>query len=686
MRHNLRPLFFCALTAQAVTGMAQGHTLFVAGHANPCIPALNGSTVTINVYGLTTAQSYTATLNANCFYSAELLVPDTAGWVTAGGSCGNGTFAMDSVRYSVAPLFSDTVMLDLRCGSSPPCQACFTVVDNAPFTAAFSSCSTGGSGSYTYLWDFSGPGGGGVSGDSVSHTFPAAGRYAACLNLSDANGCTSSICHQVFVDANGGVSLDEPNNCQACITMEQAQDGGQPLPFVLQLSSCSNGSGPLVLEWELPNGSFSSQATPTYQFNAPGAYGVCLHLTAANGCTSVVCDSLVVNTNGGINTPIPWYDCLGVAWGSNTVGTPCEQNGISGRWGANCTCVPEVRPCNACIVSNQAMDGNTPIPFTVNLGSCSQGSPVSHSWTLHDTDGPFLSADSALTYRANTAGPHVVCLTIDCAHGNSSTCDTLTFNAAGILTNNPIIYDCLQAPNGTNMPGTVCEQNGLAGIWDTNCNCVPETTGDCEAGFWIMQAYENGDTTGTGTPIPNTLWVWNLSNGGTGLYQFLWNFGDSTSSTDPFPTHVYAGSGPYVLCLMITDSQGCTDTYCDSLYVDDDGLYSGMVGDDGHRSTLTVNVVEPLTMGIGEDDSLSALSIWPNPAREQLNIALDSRISGTVHIEVIDLSGRSVLTRQDRIGAGNNRVQLSTGSLPAGLYALRITNGSSTITQRFVRD
>lgn len=250
-----------------------------------------------------------------------------------------------------------------------------------------------------------------------------------------------------------------------------------------------------------------------------------------------------------------------------------------------------------------------------------------------------------------------------------------------------VVYDCMQVPNGPDMPGTPCTNpaTGVNGTWSALCECQPTVNPTCQADFYILQAYENGDTTGAGVPVPNTLWVWNLSSGGSGVYQFLWSFGDGTSSTEAFPSHTYAGSGPYTLCLTISDSEGCTSTHCDTLSVDDDGIYNGLIGSGGNRSALTVNVVNPLAMSI-EESSFSTISLWPNPAREQLNIALDSRLDGAVNMEVIDLNGRVMMIQQERSVAGNNRFVLSTEGLPAGLYALRISNGSNTITQRFVRD
>lgn len=56
---------------------------------------------------------------------------------------------------------------------------------------------------------------------------------------------------------------------------------------------------------------------------------------------------------------------------------------------------------------------------------------------------------------------------------------------------------------------------------------------------------------------------------GTGAATFAWNFGDGSTSTQSNPTHTYADSGLYIVCLTITDTihGGCSDTKCDSIHV-----------------------------------------------------------------------------------------------------------------------
>lgn len=46
------------------------------------------------------------------------------------------------------------------------------------------------------------------------------------------------------------------------------------------------------------------------------------------------------------------------------------------------------------------------------------------------------------------------------------------------------------------------------------------------------------------------------------IKEIVWNFGDNTSSTELNPTHEYAASGEYKVCLSIATTSGCKSDYC----------------------------------------------------------------------------------------------------------------------------
>lgn len=66
--------------------------------------------------------------------------------------------------------------------------------------------------------------------------------------------------------------------------------------------------------------------------------------------------------------------------------------------------------------------------------------------------------------------------------------------------------------------------------------------------------------THTLTPCDNQLTTTNLSTGNFGNNPFLWNFGNTVTSTLTAPTYIYPANGNYNLSLTVKDVNGCTAT------------------------------------------------------------------------------------------------------------------------------
>jgi PKD repeat protein len=82
----------------------------------------------------------------------------------------------------------------------------------------------------------------------------------------------------------------------------------------------------------------------------------------------------------------------------------------------------------------------------------------------------------------------------------------------------------------------------------------------CQAYF-----YMNSDSMNSGLGF--NYYFTDQSTSGSPITSWAWDFGDGATSTLQNPTHVYTSIGLYNICLTIA-SDSCTDTYCDSIYVD----------------------------------------------------------------------------------------------------------------------
>lgn len=76
-----------------------------------------------------------------------------------------------------------------------------------------------------------------------------------------------------------------------------------------------------------------------------------------------------------------------------------------------------------------------------------------------------------------------------------------------------------------------------------------------------------------------------------------------------------------------------------------------------------------------ESDQADILTMYPNPAKDKLNLQFNSSTEGGVNLNVIDMIGRTVLN-SFRIGnKGMNNFELNTSDLNKGIYFVEVNNG-----------
>lgn len=349
-------------------------------------------------------------------------------------------------------------------------------------------------------------------------------------------------------------------------------------------------------------------------------------------------DTLVLDCGG-----VP-YDCAGMAFGTHWPGTPCEDGNpttTNELYNADCHCIGD----------------------TTNLFDC-----------LGNPGGPAM--------------PGTPCDDLDSLNTND------TWGLDCHCHGEPFSVDCFGTPDGPAMPGTPCDDGNpltVGDTWTTTCACAGYPAPPCGINFQVAQAMEFDSTTSVSTPIPSTLWV-TVQSTGQWPYQYFWDFGDGTTSTDPWPTHTYAGNGPYDLCVTITDAVGCSSTACDSVSVDADGMINGMVvHGSGHsaawdqRSGFTVMVQHEVVMSIHGPLATRPLTLWPNPATSLINVVLDAMGAGTVNMWIINGEGRAVRTGQATPAQGMLAAKVDIAHLPGGIYRLQLTDGREVRSVSFVK-
>ncbi len=168
-------------------------------------------------------------------------------------------------------------------------------------------------------------------------------------------------------------------------------------------------------------------------------------------------------------------------------------------------------------------------------------------------------------------------------------------------------------------------------------------------------------------PDSNNLYagmIYNQSKGSIAA-NYLWNFGDGDTSTSYTPTHVYSGNGPYNLCLTLSNANGCTSTWCDTIQFDTSGhLKRNFIRNS--ISTYTGRKVGTNLTFLNSD-----LKLYPSPVLSNLTIESILPIS---QINVLSLDGKLIMSKALD---SEKKCEIHLDVIPQGFYIIEVhsTNG-----------
>ena len=138
----------------------------------------------------------------------------------------------------------------------------------APLEVTFAGRASGGSGIYTYRWDF-GDGSPYPPRQDVRHTYGVGGTYTATFTVTDSDGSTVSFPVQITVSATCAIG------CSATVPLVVPALATTPLAAVRFTSTASPSSDcPLTpaFLWEFGDGTTSTEQNPSHAYAAQGIY------------------------------------------------------------------------------------------------------------------------------------------------------------------------------------------------------------------------------------------------------------------------------------------------------------------------------------------------------------------------------------------------------------------------------
>ena len=322
------------------------------------------------------------------------------------------------------------------------------------------------------------------------------------------------------------------------------------------------------------------------------------------------------------------------------------------------------------------------------------------SWSFGDGGSAW---GTSVTHIYSTAGTYQVILNVtDTANGGCSAADTISATVTGIsncsvsLTSTNINADYTLIANSTGVaPYTFLwsTPNGYSfstfpaplvyvptGDTANFCVLITDSTG-CQAHACeqIIGALDTTITCQTYLYVyPSTtvvgLYYGYVYHTGAAPVMYVWNFGDGTidsSATDSLPNHQYASNGFYDLCLTIIDSNNCSSSFCDSSF------YAYKVGGGPMNDFQVVSTPPYAATGINNINGSLQLSVYPNPATDQLAVVVNNKID---YLEVYNALGQKVKEQEAPV---NNTIDIAT--LASGVYFMNVHVGSASGRVKFVK-
>jgi PKD repeat protein len=485
---------------------------------------------------------------------------------------------------------------DITVTAEPDCSW----TSNAPVCNGTPVQFTGPAGMAAYQWDF---GDGAVSSArDPSHLYSAPGTHTVNLKVTAADGCSKNCTKDITVTAEPDCTISAPSSICAGSTGNSA-------------STATSGA---AYAWSITNGNITSASNTqsiTFTAGAPGAVGLKVKVTNADGCAKECSKDITVTAMPDCTISAPDSVCAGSTGNAASTATPgaaytwsitngnitsaSNTQSITFTAGAAGTTRLEVKVTTAdgcsksCIKDisiTQGPDCTISAPDSVCAGSTGNTastatSGAAYAWSI--TNGQITSAptDQSITFTAGSSGTTTLKVKVtaggcskectkdititsgpDCTiSATAAVCAGSTGNAASTAAAGAAYSWSITNGQITSVSNTQSIVFA-AGATGTTRLEVTVTAGSCSKkcskNIAIISAPDCSWTSSSpvcdGTPVQFT--------GPSGMDSYYWELGDGAVSSAKDPSHQYSAPGTYTITLKATKS-GCSKSCTGSVEV-----------------------------------------------------------------------------------------------------------------------
>ena len=507
-----------------------------------------------------------------------------------------------------------------------------------------------------------------------AHAYKYSGRYKIALTVTGADAAGKLYKDKSDEDVNVKGCAADSLRCRLSAKFKYVKDSNSCAINFTDESSIASSTTVLSRHWSFGDGDTSNIQNPSHDYKYSGHYQVCLTITGVNAagekCVDKQCRDIVLRG--------------------------CPDDSLRCQVRARFKMVKDSTSCNVSFFDSSKVAASTNI--------------VSYKWNFGDGDSsnvqnPMHAYKYSGNYRVcltitgvNAAGEKCVdreCRTVSlrgCAGDSlrcrlsakfgymkdSSSCNVNFFDSSKVASSTTIVSRHWSFGDGDTSnvqnPTHIYKYSGhyqvcltIVGVNEAGEKCV-----DKECHHIVFKACPDDSLrcrlrADFGYASDSTTVKFSDSSkvaSSTTVTKWYWSFGDGTVDSIQNPTHVYGKKGSYYVCLTITGindaGETCKDRECHKINLR------------GKREGL-------------ENDMNVSLVVYPNPAKEAVNINFEMVKEGQASVSVSDIQGRKLfVVKEGYFSKGAHNLNWNV-NVPTGWYFITVTtDGAVEHKQLFI--
>ncbi|MES2764037.1 MAG: T9SS type A sorting domain-containing protein [Bacteroidota bacterium] len=536
-------------------------------------------------------------------------------------------------------LYLDNINISYTTAALPIASFTSTSVKCAGNSITFSDQSSNSPA--TWAWSFPGGSPSSSTSQNPSITYTNSGTYTVTLQSANANGTSTAVSQTITVNAKPSVAVNSATVCSG-------------------ISANLSASGATTYSWNTGASTTSISVTPTVSTNytVTGTNTVGCTDTRTTSVTvkatptvavsnATICSGTSANLTASGASTYSWSTGAGTASISVTPTTTTTYT-VAGTNTLNCsntkTVSVTVKTTPTVAVTNATICSGNAITLTAS-------GATTYSWSTGATTAS-VSVTPSVATNYTVTGTTVGCVNTKTVSVTVKTTPTVAVNNATICSGNSAVLTASGATTYSWNTGATTASVSVVPSSSTSYT-VTGTTAGC-VNTKMVSVTVNTLPVVTLASVASPICVTNSSvslsgNPPGGIYS---GTGVTGSAFDPS----IAGAGTFTIMYNYTDGNNCSNSSSQSVIVD-------------------------LCTGVSEISG-ALISVFPNPAHNDITVVLGASLINNTIIEMYDATGRLVVSEK----VSGNKTTIDVNSFANGFYTLRILLEGNQYIKRVIKD